>query len=286
MLSFRAMKTNYHTHTTWCDGADGAETMVLAAIEKGFAELGFSSHAMFPEAELGWTLTEAKIVPYFREIRGLARRHAGEIGILCGVEADYVPGPAAGGGAASGGAGAAPDRAVYARFAPDYVIGSVHFVTAPDGFRIPVDMSPDSLFCGIIDHFGGDAEAFVKEYFRLEREMAAKFDFDLVGHPDLVRKFNAKHPWLDENAPWYLDELERTADALAASGKPVEVNTGAISRGWMDDVYPSRRFRDALRSRGVRFVLSSDAHSAHALDCAFDRFGGCEDFVRPPWSAL
>ena len=30
------MKTNYHTHTTWCEGKDTPEAVVVAAIEKGF----------------------------------------------------------------------------------------------------------------------------------------------------------------------------------------------------------------------------------------------------------
>ena len=105
------------------------------------------------------------------------------------------------------------------------------------------------------------------------------FDFEILGHPDLVRKFNVKHPYFDENAGWYLKELEKTADAIAASGKIVEVNTGAISRGWLDDAYPSPSFRAMLRERGVRFILSSDSHAAETIDCAFDRFAGAEDYV-------
>ena len=69
------------------------------------------------------------------------------------------------------------------------------------------------------------------------------------------------------------------ADAVAASGKLVEMNTGAISRGWLNDAYPSATFRDILRKRNVRFVLNSDSHTADTLDCAFDRFADAEDFV-------
>ena len=57
------------------------------------------------------------------------------------------------------------------------------------------------------------------------------------------------------------------------------MNTGAISRGWLDDAYPSAEFRALLRARGVRFVLNADAHSADAIDCAFDRFSSCEDYA-------
>ena len=125
-------------------------------------------------------------------------------------------------------------------------------------------------------------EAFVRAYFAQEREMLAKFDFDVLGHADLVRKFNVKHPYFDEGAVWYCEEVERTVEAIVASGKVVEVNTGAISRGWFDDVYPSAEFRALLRQRGVEFVLSADAHSADAIDCAFDRFTAAEEYRQPP----
>ena len=159
----------------------------------------------------------------------------------------------------------------------DYAIGSCHFITAPDGGFFAFDHSPGILADGIRDHFGGDAVAFVKAYFALVRSTLG-MDFDVVGHPDLVRKFNKKHPFFDESAGWYREEVEKTADAIAASGKIVELNTGAISRGWLDDAYPAPEFRAMLRERGVKFILSSDAHSADAIDCAFDRFAG-EEFV-------
>ena len=261
------MKTNYHTHTTWCDGRNTPREMAAAAIERGFGALGFSSHAMLPQDDVDWVLTPAKAPRYADEIRSLADELRGRIRILCGVEADYVPG------------GAEPSRSAYAAISPDYIIGSVHFVRAADGGLVPVDHSPELLEEGIRDHFGGSAEAFVRAYFAQVRDSLA-FDFDLVGHPDLVRKFNAKHPYFDESAEWYRGEVERTADAIAASGKLVEVNTGAISRGWLDDAYPSPEFRALLRGRGVKFVLDSDAHAAEGLDCAFDRFANEESYER------
>lgn len=261
-------RANFHTHTTWCDGKDAPEAVVLSAIAKGFYAIGFSSHAMLPESVLDWVLTKERAIAYAAEVRGLAEKYAGRIKVLCGVEADYIPGQSN------------PDRATYAAISLDYIIGSVHFVSAPDGALVCVDESPQSLAEGIRDSFGGNVESYVRAYFRQVREMVARFDFDIIGHLDLVRKFNAKHPYFDEGATWYLEELEQTADAVAASGKIVEVNTGAISRGWLDDAYPSPTFRDRLRERGVRFVLSSDAHAANAIDCAFDKFGDSEEYVR------
>ena len=261
------MKTNYHTHTVWCDGKNTPEEMIVSAIEKGFDVLGFSSHSTYPD-DNACTVPAAKLPGYFAELRSLAERYADRIRVLCGVEADYIPGTTD------------PDRSRYAEFKPDYIIGSVHYVVAPDGARVSVDHSPDLLNEGILQHFGGDVKSYLCAYFAQEREMAERFDFDVVGHPDLCRKFNMKHTYFDEKADWYLDELKHTAEVFARSGKLVEVNTGAISRGWMDDAYPSPVFRDMLRDCGVRFVLNSDSHAAETLDCAFDRFGGAEDFVQ------
>lgn len=262
----KMIKANFHTHTTWCDGKDTPETVIKSAIEKGFSAIGFSSHAMLPENFLDWVLVPGKAEAYADEIRSLAVKYADTIKVYCGVEADYVPG------------GACPDRSVYASINPDYIIGSIHFVKAPDGASVAVDLSPEDLFKGIKEHFEGSVEVYIRTYFAQEREMVAKFDFDVVGHPDLVRKFNVKNPYFDECAPWYVEELVKTADAISKSGKIVEVNTGAISRGWMDDAYPSSVFRALLRERGVKFILNSDAHAAGAIDCAFDRFSECENY--------
>ena len=263
------MKTNYHTHTTWCDGKNTPEEVILAAINKGFDVLGFSSHALLPISD-PWTLQPDTAEAYVKEIRALSAKYAGRIRILCGMEADFIHGETR------------PERQVYAPLGLDYLIGSVHYVSI-DGVRVPVDHKPELLTEGIAAQFGGDVQSFVRAYFAAQREMAATCDFDVIGHPDLLRKFNGVLHYLDESAEWYREELRITADAFAASGKIVEVNTGGISRGWMKDVYPSPFFRCLLRERGVRFILSSDAHSADTIDCAFDRFHAAENYIDCPF---
>jgi histidinol-phosphatase (PHP family) len=239
--------------------------MVRSAIGKGFSALGFSSHAQLPGGEPG-NLTAESALRYADEIRSLGDAYRDVITLSCGVEAEYTPGYCA------------PDREDYAAIKPDYIIGSVHYVVQGTR-RCPVDHTPELLARGIAEIFDGDAERFVRAYFAQIREMARTYDFDIVGHADLVRKFNARHPFFDETAAWYAQEIGHTADVLAASGKIVELNTGAISRGWLDDAYPAKPFRDLLRARGARFILSADAHAADALDCAFDRFARAETFV-------
>lgn len=260
-------KSNFHTHTTWCDGRNTVEEMVRGALARGYSALGFSSHAVFPADPWTWPLTAAKGPAYVADVRRCAAAHADRIRVLCGVEADYIP------------HAARPDRAVYAALGPDYVIGAVHTVVAPDGAWVDVDNTPELLVRGVNAHFGGDFGAFVRAYFAQEREMVATCDFDIVAHPDLVRKFNRVLGYLDERAGWYMDELARTAEAIAAAGRLAEVNTGGIARGWIGDAYPSPAFRDLLRARGVRFLLSADAHSVADLDVPYPRFERAEEYA-------
>jgi histidinol-phosphatase (PHP family) len=260
------MLTNYHTHTLWCDGKDTPETVVLSAIEKGFDAIGFSSHMAFPFCS-SYVIDPKKGEAYADEIRALKIKYASRIKVHLGGEADYIP------------AITTPEKSRYQHLGLEYLIGSVHCTVAPSGEILWVDNTPDILMDGIKRLYGGDVKKFISEYFRLQREIVRDFDFDFLAHPDLIRKFNSKYPFFDESEKWYISELENTADAIAISGKKVEVNTGAISRGWMSDAYPSKNFRDILRDRGVKFILSSDAHTAQTIDCAFDRFGECENFV-------
>lgn len=247
--------TNFHTHTTFCDGKNTAEEMVVAAIEKGFTALGFSSHSDMI----------VDFAAYTDEIARLKAKYADKIRIFCGLELelakprpDYLP--------------------TDSHYPLSYLIGSHHFISAPDGAFFAIDNTAEELLCGIRDHFGNSPEAFVRAYYAALRSTLG-MKFDIVGHPDLIRKFNRRIPWLDESAAWYREELALTAEAIAASAKLVEVNTGAISRGWLDDAYPSAEFRELLRERGVRFILSSDAHSTEGLDCAFDRYASAERYL-------
>ena len=258
------ISTNYHTHCTFCDGKSAAEEMVNAALERGFTELGFSSHSMLPFSEPG-TMDEPTARAYVGEIRRLADAYADRIKIWCGIEADYLAGVTV------------PDRPYYASFGLDYLIGSIHYVG-----KVPVDHNPQLLADGIREHFGGDVGKFIRAYFAAEREMVSRYDFDIVGHPDLIRKFNQHHPYFDESAAWYREELQNTAECIAASGKIVEINTGAIARGWLTEAYPSPYFLELLQSRNVPLLLSSDAHNASAIDYGFDRYASMATLDRLP----
>ena len=76
----------------------------------------------------------------------------------------------------------------------------------------------------------------------------------------------------DENNERYINAYRRAADALVKTGKIFEINTGAMSRGYRTQPYPSKQIYNYLKSLGARFILSSDAHNAENIAYKFDEF--------------
>lgn len=251
------MKTNFHTHTTYCDGKNTPEEMVLAAIAKKIDRLGFSAHSMYPFAS-DWHLESRKHEAYVNEILRLKKAYEDKLEIFLGFEADFVPGICS------------PCFENYRAFKPDFLIGSVHLL--PNEKKIfAVDNNPGELAEGIRTVFNGDTKEAVGYYFSLQREMLLRSDCTILGHADLIRKFNGTLALFSEDEEWYKKELKATAKAIAQSDVIVEINTGAISRGYMTTPYPSDYFLSLLYERNVPITISSDAHTAEGIDCAFEQ---------------
>ena len=267
---------NFHTHTLFCDGKNTASEMAESAFQSDIKTLGFSAHAIFPATSC-WHLPVEKYADYCAEIKKIKKAYRGKMDILLGFEADYFPGLSE------------PDRKTYRAFNPDFIIGSVHYILGKSEgkaeepyvtekqnlYKIPsdtfaVDGSVDELEKGLMKVFNGDGRALVERYFELEREMALNYDFDIIGHPDLIRKRNGKLHFFDEKASWYKKELKVTAQAFAASGKIVEINTGGMARKALDDTYPSDDFLELLKKEGVKMILNSDSHSSDTITYGFD----------------
>lgn len=251
------IKSNLHTHSTFCDGKSTLEENVIAAIQKGIKVLGFTSHSMYPFH------TESNMKPenfasYCEEIHRLQKKYAGQVSIRLGFEADFIPGITV------------PHHENYSEFKPDYLIGSVHFIFQRAGI-FGVDNTPEIWAEGARKFYGGDMKALIGDYFALQKEMLDLGKFELLGHPDLVRKFNEKFPLFDENAGWYKDYLDDMAKAISKWGGATEINTGAISRKWLTKPYPSEYFLEKLHDAHVPVAITADAHAAENLDCAFDQ---------------
>jgi histidinol-phosphatase (PHP family) len=96
-----------------------------------------------------------------------------------------------------------------------------------------------------------------------------KTDADIIGHFDLITKFNEKSPRFDESEPRYRKAAIDAVDSLLTYCRPFEVNTGAISRGYRTTPYPSRGLLEYINARGGCVILSSDSHRADTLNFVF-----------------
>lgn len=227
------MPADYHTHTPLCHHATGTpEEYVAAALAAGLTEYGISDHAPArPEPFDDWRMLESELPAYFEWI-DRARAAAGPLPIRAGLECDWLPGCESWIEELSG------------RYPWDYLIGSVHYLGSWD-FDNP-------------KWLGRWAESDLDQvwtlYWDAYAAMARSRLFDILGHPDLVKKFSHR-PGGD------LDRFyEPAIAAIAESGCAIELNTA----GWHKpcaEAYPHPRFLELAKLAGIPLVISSDSHA-------------------------
>lgn len=241
------MIQNLHTHTTFCDGKNSPEEMVRSAISLGMDSLGFSGHGPScapDDAAMAWSMVPA----YRAEVLRLKKEYAGRLDILLGIERDYF---------------FAPDGDGW-----DYVIGSVHYVEK-DGAWLGVDHSPEIFLQNVQRYYGGDFYAFAEDYYRLVGGVAERTGCQIVGHFDLITKFNEGDRLFDTGHPRYVTAALEALDRLAGQNLIFEINTGAMSRGYRAAPYPAQALLRAMRERDLPICITGDSHSASALLHAF-----------------
>lgn len=239
-----------HVHSVFSDGKDEPRDIVLAAIEKGVKTLGFSDHS-YTEFDERYCIQRDKQAEYMKTVNDLKNEFSGKIKILCGTEQDFYS--------------TAPTRGY------DYVIGSVHYILK-GGEYIPVDEAADILKQAAKDYFSGDIMSLCEAYFEEVGEVYEKTKCDIVGHFDLITKFNEQEKLFDETDPRYINACKKAVDRIIKNCKVFEINTGAISRGYRTTPYPSDEIRDYIRQKGGKFILSSDSHQKETLCFEFDKF--------------
>lgn len=246
------MLQDLHTHTCYCDGKNSPEEMVLAAIAKGLDRIGICTHG-YTAFDESYCIPHEKYGEFQAEIAALKEKYADKIEVLCGVEQDVFSDTETDGF--------------------DYVIGSVHYVMCEDEYA-PIDEMVDILEYVCDEYFAGDYYAVAESYYKSVALVAEKTGCDIIGHFDLITKFNENGALFDENNPRYIAAWKAAADELLKSGKVFEINTGAISRGYRTAPYPSDAIKKYISENGGKFILSSDAHSTDTIAYEFEKCGG------------
>ena len=232
-----------HIHTTFCDGKNTAEEMVQGAIAAGCRSLGFSGHSYLPFDD-SWTMKEADIPRYRAEILRLKRQYAGQVEIFLGLEQDIFS--------------SVPEGDW------DYRIGSVHCVEK-DGNHLSVDGSAARFQADAARHYGGDFLAYAADYYRLEAQVVQRTGCQIVGHFDLITKFNEGDCLFDTGDRHYRAAALEALDVLLETEGIFEINTGAMSRGYRTAPYPAPFLLRHIHDRRGRITITSDSHSRETI---------------------
>lgn len=233
-----------HVHTARCGhGAGSVAECVAVAAEKGLAGITITEHLPLPD-ELDptrlYAMPACDIAPYAAEVRAAART-VPDLRVLLGVEADWLPGRLE------------HVTGLLAAEKWDVVLGSVHFL---DDWAFD---DPDL----ITEWDKRDVDSVWEMYFDRLCDAAASGLYDIMAHPDLVKKFGHRPAG---DAAYLYDEAAR---CFAENGVSAEVSTAGLRKP-VGEIYPGEEFLEALVRHGVGLSVGSDAHAPGEVGYAFN----------------
>ena len=262
-----------HTHTIFCDGKADVTAMCEAAHARGFSSLGFSSHAPITKKTgipSAWHMKDEKLDEYIDTVEAARKRWKGKLTVYSGLEVDYIKGYCG------------PADADFQALPLDYIIGSVHYLISPkNGEPFNTDEYPENFGRNVLEQFNNDGKVLCEAYYDAYNSMVKDGGCDILGHIDLIKKNNSRYKFFSPNDSWYKKCLVTTADLIADSrteaakngscwGPVVEVNTGAMIRGYTSEPYPSPDILALLAERNTPLVLNADAHAPKHLGGSYD----------------
>lgn len=237
-----------HTHSTMCDGKNTLEEMAQAAFQAGCVSFGASGHSHTPLPEDAGEVLPADMTAYRAEVLRLREEYAGRMDVLLGIELDNVADVTAEGF--------------------DYWIGSAHHMRDPEGGWHAVDWSREALERSFRESFKGDSLLMTERYYDEVRRVAERGP-TILGHIDLIAKFNGDGYFFDEEAPGCRAAALAALHAADPKETLLEINTGAMSRGYRTAPYPAPGLLRAARERHIPICITSDCHSRANLLHAF-----------------
>lgn len=241
-----------HSHSVFCDGGNTMAEMAAAAYAAGVKHFGFSGHIHTPIPTDEGVVLEAEPAAYRAEALRLRREYAGRMEILLGIEWDScsdLP---------------VPDWA-------EYWIGSVHNLQdLRSGKYYTIDWKLEQLQACRDEMFGGDMAALVEGYYEAVADVAGRKP-TILAHFDQITKLNGDGGLFDEAASRYRAAALKALHAADPAATLLEINTGAMARGYRRVPYPAPFLLEEWKRMGGRVIIAADTHSTETIVCAYDR---------------
>ncbi|HTV20704.1 MAG TPA: histidinol-phosphatase [Polyangiaceae bacterium] len=242
----------------FCGHAKGQlRSVVDAAYAAGFTTYGLSEHSpryqsehLYPEEQgLVPADLEAKFRRYVASALELRREYEGRLELLIGFETEALP------------VADWPEkmRAIRASAPFDYIVGSVHSIG--DTW---IDLNVETSERAARDN--GGWEALRCAYFDRLAELVQTLRPEIVGHVDLIRRFEPPEFRFSEGA---LGHAERVLEAARSIGAALEVNAAPVRRGF-GPAYPGPQVLARACEMGVAVTLGDDSHGPDGVGVGLD----------------
>lgn len=233
---------------------DTLEEIIQLYIAKQFSWVGITEHSpaiseqlLYPDQVAAGLTPEFlfnRFVNYMKECRRLQEKYRSQIRIFAAMEIEtysgyeeFIP-------------------ALINRFQPDYIVGSVHFVSDM-GF----DFSKEQ-YEKTVEAVGGILPMYC-HYFDQQYEMIKLFKPAVVGHFDLVRIFD---PGYKERLlqPEIMERIDRNLQLIAELDLIMDFNLRSLLKG-ADEPYISRVILEKAVQRGIKVVPGDDSHGLSSI---------------------
>ncbi|MCF8113013.1 MAG: histidinol-phosphatase HisJ [Desulfotignum sp.] len=258
-----------HMHTTYSDGSAPVADMADAAFEKGLAAIAITDHVPLP-FDNRYAMKMEQISRYRDDVRQAKNEYGGRMAVKTGLEMEYMP----------------EHRdwmdAILA-MGWDLTIASVHNLVK--GERPLLVNGNETEFQACLNkNFGRDIKSLCRAYFHTVQEAVETGWFDVVGHLDVLKKYNTKNRFFNETEGWYRELVNDTLNTIHAQGMKLEINMGALAHP-IAIPYPSPWIVWSARKKGIPLVMGSDAHHPRAVGQGFDRIQAilAQPPASPPW---
>jgi len=254
---------DWHTHNSLCKHAIGTiEDYVKKAIEFNLNTIGMSDH--FPYGYLiseipslekipyeGYAMTLNDVDGYILQLEQIREKYQGKIKLRFAFEIDYFKDK---------------DQVLNRYLKPyigklDYLFGSVHVLFGKAG----IFAFDDGRFLNKYEEYDANEELYLEFYNTLQDMIKTPtFDFDIVTHFDLPKKFNKRV----ENNKLIMEKVVETLELIKKRNLTVEINTSGL-RKEIKEQYPSEEIIREMYDLDIPILLGSDAHQPKEIAYKF-----------------
>ena len=254
---------DWHTHNSLCKHAVGnIEDYIKSAIELGLNVIGISDH--FPYEYLSSEIPSLEDIPYenyamptnmleyyILQLDNLKEKYLNQIHVRSAFEIDFFK---------------HQDHILNKYLKSylnklDYILGSVHVLFGKAG----IFAFDDGRFLNKYKEYDGNDEIYIEYYDSLQVMIkSSSFDFDLVSHLDLPKKFDKRV----ENKNLIMEKVIETLELIKKRDVAVEINTSGL-RKEAKEQYPSAEIIKEMYDLDIPILLGSDAHNPNEVAYKF-----------------